>query len=142
MTIQLSDKIKNLEQLGIEHVYEADFNKIRNISAEDFFTEILVNTLKAKKLFFLTLHERSSTKDIKKRAWFVYPIFKLIFRKADGIYAISDSLADFSVSMGFKKKPLIIIGTDLFKNARVETVTLLILPCKKTKAEEPNSTNK
>jgi riboflavin kinase/FMN adenylyltransferase len=45
------DKIKNLEQLGIEHVYEADFNKIRNISAEDFFTEILVNTLKAKKLF-------------------------------------------------------------------------------------------
>ncbi|MCQ2514987.1 MAG: riboflavin biosynthesis protein RibF [Ruminococcus sp.] len=44
------EKIKTLEELGIEKVYEADFNKIRNITANEFFEDILLRTLKAKKL--------------------------------------------------------------------------------------------
>lgn len=45
------DKIKMLESLGIDHTYQADFLKIMNMSARDFVTEILINKLRAKKLF-------------------------------------------------------------------------------------------
>ena len=45
------DKTQTLARLGIEHIYEADFTKIKDMSAEDFFREILIDTLKAKKLF-------------------------------------------------------------------------------------------
>lgn len=45
------DKLKALEQIGISKVIEADFLKIKDMSATDFFDEILVKRLRAKKLF-------------------------------------------------------------------------------------------
>lgn len=45
------DKIKTLERLGIERTYQADFEKIMNMPAKDFAQKILVDTLKAEKLF-------------------------------------------------------------------------------------------
>ena len=45
------DKLNALENLGIEKVYEADFEKLKNMSAADFAKNILLDTLKAKKLF-------------------------------------------------------------------------------------------
>ncbi len=51
MIMTESDKIKTLEELGIEQVIEADFESVRNISAEDFFSEILLKKLRIKKLF-------------------------------------------------------------------------------------------
>lgn len=45
------DKIKTLESLGIERTYQADFEKIMNMSAKDFAQKILIDTLKAEKLF-------------------------------------------------------------------------------------------
>lgn len=45
------DKIKTLEGLGIERTYQADFEKIMNMPAKDFAQKILIDTLKAKKLF-------------------------------------------------------------------------------------------
>lgn len=45
------DKIKTLERLGIERTYQADFEKIMNMPAKDFTQEILIDTLKAEKLF-------------------------------------------------------------------------------------------
>ncbi len=45
------DKIKTLTDLGIERVYEADFEKMKNMSADCFAKEILLDTLRAKKLF-------------------------------------------------------------------------------------------
>lgn len=45
------DKIKTLDMLGIDHTYQADFRKIMNMSAKTFVKEILIDTLKAKKLF-------------------------------------------------------------------------------------------
>lgn len=45
------DKIKTLTDLGIERVYEADFEKMKNMSAYCFAKEILLDTLRAKKLF-------------------------------------------------------------------------------------------
>lgn len=44
------DKLKMLETLGIDHTYQADFLKIMNMSARDFVAEILIKTLRAKKL--------------------------------------------------------------------------------------------
>ena len=46
-----ADKIKALEKLGFDHLYQVDFKKIMNMSATEFVVEILINTLKAKKLF-------------------------------------------------------------------------------------------
>lgn len=45
------DKIKTLEKLGIERTYQADFKKIMNTTAHDFVQKILIDTLKAEKLF-------------------------------------------------------------------------------------------
>lgn len=45
------DKIKTLADLGIERVYEADFERMKNMSAYCFAKEILLDTLRAKKLF-------------------------------------------------------------------------------------------
>lgn len=45
------DKIRVLGELGIEHVCFADFNGIRELSAREFFDKILIEKLKAKKLF-------------------------------------------------------------------------------------------
>ena len=45
------DKINTLACLGIERVYEADFEKMKNMSAESFAKDILLDTLRAKKLF-------------------------------------------------------------------------------------------
>lgn len=45
------DKLKTLEKLGIQKVYEADFEKLKNMSANAFAKDILLDTLKAKKLF-------------------------------------------------------------------------------------------
>ncbi len=45
------DKIKTLEGLGIERTYQADFEKIMNMPAKEFAQKILIDTLKAEKLF-------------------------------------------------------------------------------------------
>lgn len=45
------DKIKTLERLGVERTYQADFEKIMNMPAQDFAQKILIDTLKAEKLF-------------------------------------------------------------------------------------------
>lgn len=45
------DKIKTLERLGIERTYQADFEKIKNMPAQDFAQKILIDALKAEKLF-------------------------------------------------------------------------------------------
>lgn len=45
------DKIKTLERLGVERTYQADFEKIMNMPAQVFAQKILIDTLKAEKLF-------------------------------------------------------------------------------------------
>lgn len=46
-----TDKINALEKLGFDHLYQVDFKKIMGMNATEFVVEILINTLKAKKLF-------------------------------------------------------------------------------------------
>lgn len=58
--------------------------------------------------FLLTLQEGDPISYIKRRVFFVYPIFKSIFRKADKIHSISNYLKSFAKEMGFKKEVQVI----------------------------------
>lgn len=52
--------------------------------------------------FLLTLQEGDPIDYIKKKVRFVYPLFKMIFTKADLIQAISRYLANWAKDMGFR----------------------------------------
>ncbi len=58
--------------------------------------------------YLLTLQEGDPIAYIKKRVKFIHPVFKMIFTQADTIQAISNYLASFAVSMGSKKKVLVV----------------------------------
>jgi len=66
--------------------------------------------------YVLTLQEGDPIDYIKRRAFFVYPIFKKIFLKADIIQVISNYLGDFARSMGYKGRVEVIPnGVDIQK---------------------------
>ena len=58
--------------------------------------------------FLLTLQEGDPIPYIKRRVALVYPLFKMIFRKADAIQAISHYLARFAIAMGFQGLPTVV----------------------------------
>jgi glycosyltransferase involved in cell wall biosynthesis len=69
--------------------------------------------------FILTLQEGDPFSYIKRRVGFLYPLFKLIFTKADTITAISKYLADWAREMGATSPATVVPnGVDLsrFKN--------------------------
>lgn len=66
------------------------------------FAAILLKLCFPKLKFLLTLQEGDPIPYIKKRALPVWPLFKLIFTRADCIQAISKYLADFGRDMGAK----------------------------------------
>ncbi len=49
--IDLDEKEKILHEIGIKKIFKFDFDKIRHMSPEEFFKEIIVDTCKAKSLF-------------------------------------------------------------------------------------------
>lgn len=64
--------------------------------------------------FLLTLQEGDPIEYIKGRVGIFYPLFKMIFTRADAIQAISNYLADFGKSMGFKGEPRVVAnGVDI-----------------------------
>lgn len=58
--------------------------------------------------FLLTLQEGDPIPFIKRRARPLWPLFKMIFTKADTIQAISKYLADFGIEMG-AKCPVVVV---------------------------------
>lgn len=66
------------------------------------------------KIFFnkipslLSLQEGTPLSEIKKKSWFVYPLLRYQFKKADQIQAISNFLATFAKDMGYQKDALVI----------------------------------
>ncbi len=71
--------------------------------------------------YVLTLQEGDPIGHIKRRAFFVSPLFKRIFLKADIIQVISNYLGDFARSMGYKGRIEVIPnGVDVrkFENVR------------------------
>ncbi|MHB1316291.1 MAG: glycosyltransferase family 4 protein [Minisyncoccota bacterium] len=64
--------------------------------------------------FLLSLQEGTPFYDIKKKALVVYPLFKLMFKKADMIQVISNFLARIANDMGTDKEVVVIPnGVDL-----------------------------
>lgn len=55
-----------------------------------------------KKKFLLSLQEGDSLSLMKRKAFFVYPLFIMIFRFADKIHALSSFLSSYGKSMGYK----------------------------------------
>lgn len=82
--------------------------------------------------YILTLQEGDPISYIKRRVWFVYPLFRRIFLRADVIQTISKYLADWARDMGYKGRVEVIPnGVDIgrFKNQnpkmRTDIVTLI-----------------
>ena len=56
----------------------------------------------------LSLQEGDPIDEIKHRARFIYPVWKMIFKKADAVQAISSYLADFGKSIG-KREDVVVV---------------------------------
>ena len=54
--------------------------------------------------YLLTLQEGDSERDIWLRTWFIRPLYKMIYRRADFIQVISNHLARRAVKIGYKGK--------------------------------------
>lgn len=65
--------------------------------------------------FILTLQEGDPIPEIKRKVRFAWPIFKMIFHRADQITAISNYLAKWGKEMGAKNVVVIPNGVDLSK---------------------------
>jgi len=70
--------------------------------------------------FILTLQEGDPLAEIKRKVWFVSPLFKMIFRRADKVTAISDYLARWGKKMGAKNVEIVPNGVNIekFKNQK------------------------
>lgn len=68
------------------------------------FAALFFKIFNPKVPFLLTLQEGDPPEHIKKRARSVWPLFKMIFKKADHIQVISNFLADFAKDMGYEKE--------------------------------------
>jgi glycosyltransferase involved in cell wall biosynthesis len=76
------------------------YSLIWSINASQAGLAALFSKMKSPKLpFLLTLQEGSSEQRIFRRRWIVWPLFKLIFKKADYIQTISKHLANFGKKM-------------------------------------------
>ena len=84
--------------------------------------------------YLLTLQEGDSEFDIMVRTWFIRPLYKAIFRRADYIQAISNFLAQRAKNLG-AKCPIAVVpngvvfpaqSTEYQKNRRVVTVSRLV----------------
>ncbi len=145
ITLRFNKKLSKFEKIGKLNVYRVGFFRPIKIAKIffPFFALLKARGLKKKKnynfvwavmanyagfagLFFkllnpqikflLTLQEGSPLSKIKRKVFFIYPLFKLIFIKADIIQAISSYLGSWAREMGFKG-PLFIIpnGVDIKK---------------------------
>ncbi len=93
--------------------YDVEWAMMANTGFAALFLKIFFPKIN----FILTIQEGDPIDQIKRRIWFVYPIYKWIFRMADHITAISNYLAGFSREMGSRMVSVIPNGVDL-KNFR------------------------
>ncbi len=98
-----------------EHPYHTVWSIMANYAG---FGALLLKLRMPSLKFLLTLQEGDPISYIRKRVFFVYPLFKLIFKKADMILPISHYLADFARSMGGNNIHVLPNGVDLenFRN--------------------------
>jgi len=92
-------------KLAKKHDFQFTWAIMANYSG---FGALFFKLLKPKIPFLLTLQEGDPIDYIKKRVSLLYPIFKMIFKKADAIQAISNYLAKFGKDMGFRGEPVVV----------------------------------
>jgi len=87
------------------------------------FAALFLKLLSPKTKFLLTLQEGDPIPHIKKRALPVWPLFKLMFKKADCLQTISKYLADFGREMG-AIGPIIVVpnGVDVKRFSKGHTL--------------------
>jgi len=88
-------------QLHKKNNYDAIWSIMASYSG---FTALFFKLLHPKIPYLLTLQEGDPIPEIKRKIFFVYPLFKMVFTKADFIQAISNYLADWARDMGAKCK--------------------------------------
>ncbi len=86
--------------LGFLKAKKLKYSLIWSISASQAGLAALFLKLISKSPLLLTLQEGSSEKRIFRRRFIIWPLFKLIFKKADYVQAISKHLANFGKKMG------------------------------------------
>lgn len=80
------------------------------------FAGLFYKFINKKTKFILTLQEGDSLSYIRRKVFFVYPIFKKIFKRADVVQAISNYLAHWARSMGATARVEVIPnGVDISK---------------------------
>ena len=97
-----------------------DFSLIWGITANYAgFAALFFKLLRPKIAFLLTLQEGDPFSHYKKRVSILYPLHKMIFKKAHKIQVISNYLAEWAKKMGFKKEPIVVPnGVDIEKFTR------------------------
>lgn len=121
ITLNINGQEKAEETIGNIKVYRISCSKIffpfkaflkaRSLKKDYFvvwsimanyagFASLFYKLFKPNVNFLLTLQEGDPISYIKKKVFFVWPLFKMIFKRADYIQAISNYLADFGKEMG------------------------------------------
>lgn len=94
---------------GVGLYRKHDYDILWSIMATyNSFAALFLKLVFPKIKFLLTLQEGDPISFIKRRARPLWPLFKMIFKKADCIQAISKYLADFSVDMG-SQCPVVVV---------------------------------
>ncbi|MES2409625.1 MAG: glycosyltransferase family 4 protein [Patescibacteria group bacterium] len=92
-------------KLQHKHKYDIIWSMMATYNS---FAALFFKLLNPKVKFLLTLQEGDPIPFIKRRARPLWPLFKMIFTRADTIQAISKYLADFGVEMG-AKCPVVVV---------------------------------
>ncbi len=99
--------------LSRKHHFDLIWSVMANYSG---FGALFFKLLKPEIPFLLNLQEGDPIAYIKKRVGLMYPVFKLIFKKANVVQALSTYLADWAKEMGFNGEPMVIPnGVDIKK---------------------------
>ncbi len=101
-------------QLSRKHSFAMTWALMANYSG---FGALFFKLLRPKIHFMLNLQEGDPFMHYQKRVGLLYPIFKMIFTKADSIIALSSYLAKWGKDMGFKGETIVIpngVDTELF----------------------------
>ncbi len=85
--------------LNRKRKYDAIWSIMANYSS---FAAVLFKLMHPKIPYLLTLQDGDPISYLKRRALPLYPLFKMIFTKADHIQTISNYLADWAKNMGAK----------------------------------------
>jgi glycosyltransferase involved in cell wall biosynthesis len=103
--------VKKALALHRERKYDATWSLMATYSS---FAAVIFKLLKPKVPFIFTLQDGDPISYIKRRAIPLYPLFKMMFTRADHIQTISKYLADWAKDMG-AKCPITVVpnGVDL-----------------------------